>query len=162
MSRFRLALASLALLAVASPTLAAEGRPFQLALVNPVQIVPEGESISGVRLTLIYTKNRDVTGLDLSFIAAHATGNFTGVQWALVGLADGNLLGWQANAINLTGKTMRGLQSGLFNKAGRVEGLQFGLVNVAGTINGLQIGLVNVIQQGGWLPVMVLVNGHFD
>jgi hypothetical protein len=43
-----------------------------------------------------------------------------------------------------------------------VEGLQFGLVNVAGTINGLQIGLVNVIQQGGWLPVMVLVNGHFD
>jgi len=62
----------------------------------------------------------------------------------------------------MVGGTMTGFQWGLFNKARRVEGLQLGLVNVAGTIHGLQIGLVNVIQQGGWLPIMVLVNGNFN
>ena len=162
MRRLLTASAVLALLAAASPAIADDGRPFQLALLNPVQIFPERESVSGLRLSILYGKNVNVTGLDLSFIAAHATGNFTGVQWALVGLADGDFLGWQGSFINLTGRTMHGFQWGLFNKAARVEGLQLGLVNVAGTIHGLQIGLLNMIDKGGWLPVMIIVNGNFD
>jgi hypothetical protein len=59
------------------------------------------------------------------------------------------------------GGTVTGAQLGIFNKAKRVEGLQLGLVNMTGTIHGLQIGLVNVIEKGGWLPVMVIVNGNF-
>ena len=152
----------LALAAAASSARASEDSPFQLALVNPVQVIPEGRGITGVRLSLLYGKNTNVTGLDLSLVAAHATGNFTGVQWALVGIVDRDFLGWQSNFINLTGGKMTGFQYGLYNRAARVEGLQLGLVNQTGTIHGLQIGLVNIIQKGGWLPVMVIANGNFD
>jgi hypothetical protein len=156
------AAALLALLTLAPPARAAEGKPFQLSLVSPVQVVPEGESVSGLRLSLLYGKNANVSGVDLSLVAAHATGSFTGFQMSLVGLVDGDFLGWQSNLVNLTAGSMKGLQWGLYNRAARVEGLQLGFVNQAGTIRGLQIGLVNIVEKGGWLPVMVIANGNFD
>ena len=162
MHRLIAAAALLAALLVAAPARAGEGKPFQLSLFPPAQIVPEGESVSGLRLSLIYGKNASVTGFDLSLIAAHATKDFTGVQWALVGLTDGNFLGWQGGFVNVTGGTMRGLQWGLYNQAKHVEGLQLGFVNNTGTIHGLQLGLINIIKQGGWLPVMVIANGNFN
>jgi len=161
MNRLLAAVALLATVTFATPA-QAEGKPIQLALFPPVQLVPETQSIEGLRLTLLYTKNVNVSGFDFSFIAAHATGNFTGVQWALVGLTDGNFLGWQGGFANITGGTMKGLQWGFYNQAKRVEGLQLGFVNNTGTIHGLQIGLVNIIKQGGWLPVMVIANGNFN
>lgn len=162
MSRLAAAASLLSLLAFAAPARAADGRPFQLSLFPPAQIVPEGESVSGLRLALLYGKNASVTGVDLG-LATHATGSFTGFQWSLVGLVDGNLTGWQNGwAVNVTGGTMTGFQWGIFNKARRVEGLQLGFVNMAGTIRGLQVGLVNVVERGGWLPVMVIANGNFD
>ena len=162
MTRLLAAAALLAALTVAAPARADDGKPFQLSLFPPVQIVPEGASVSGVRLGLIYDKNVNVTGFDFSFIAAHATGNFTGVQWALVGLTDKDFLGWQGGFVNITGAKMTGFQWGLYNQATRVEGLQLGFINNTGTIHGLQIGLVNIIKQGGWLPVMVIANGNFN
>lgn len=161
MTRLVAAAALAVALVAASPARAAE-KPFQLSLFPPAQIVAEGDSVKGVRLGLIYDKNVDVTGFDFAFIAAHATGNFTGVQWALVGLVDKNFLGWQSAAVDIVGGTMTGLQWGLYNQAGRVEGLQLGFVNNTGTIHGLQIGFINIIKQGGWLPVMVIVNGNFN
>jgi opacity protein-like surface antigen len=158
MRRLALAASACALLA-AAPARAAQDKPFQLSLLAPVQVFPERESISGVRLSLLYGKNANFTGLDLALVAAHATGNFSGVQWALVGLVDRDMTGWQGSFVNVTGGKMNGLQWGLFNRAKRVEGLQLGLVNQADTIHGIQIGLVNLIAQGGWFPVMVLVNG---
>lgn len=152
---------ALAAALLASPA-SAEEKPIQLSLFPPAQIVPEGESVKGLRLGLIYDKNVNVTGFDFSFIASHATGNFTGVQWALVGLTDGNFLGWQSGAVDIVGGTMQGLQWGFYNQAKRVEGLQLGFVNNTGTIHGLQIGLINIIKQGGWLPVMVIANGNFN
>jgi hypothetical protein len=72
----------------------------------------------------------------------------TGIQWALgANIVGQNVLGWQAAALNIAG--------------GEVTGLQLGIVNIAHQIRGLQIGLVNIIETGGWLPVMVLVNGRF-
>jgi hypothetical protein len=162
MTRLLAAALLVASLAAAAPALADDGKPFQLSLFAPVQIVPEKASVSGVRLALIYDKNVNVSGFDFSFIAAHATGNFTGVQWAAVGLADGNFLGWQSGFVDLVGGTMKGFQWGLYNQAKHVEGLQLGLVNNTGTIHGLQLGLINIIKQGGWLPVMVIANGNFN
>lgn len=108
--------------------------------------MPASQSISGVSLALIYSKNANLTGVDFSFIAAQTTGNLKGVQLAPVGLVGG---------------TVTGAQIGMFNKANRVEGLQFGLVNYTGTMRGLQIGFVNIIEKGGWLPVCIIVNGSF-
>ncbi len=42
-------------------------KPVQLSLFNPVQIVPESQSISGIRFNLIYGKNVNVTGFDFDF-----------------------------------------------------------------------------------------------
>jgi hypothetical protein len=162
MFRLVLAVPLLVALAVASPVHAAEGKPFQLALVDPLQIVPAGESVSGLRLALVWTKNVDVTGLDFSFVASQTTGNFKGLQITAVGVVDKDVLGVQFNLVSLAGGTVNGAQVGFFNKAARVEGLQFGAVNYAGTIRGLQVGLVNIIEKGGWLPVMVIANGNFN
>jgi hypothetical protein len=162
MARLALAVPILLALCATPPARAAEAKPFQLALVDPIQIVPASQSISGIRLTLLWTKNVDVTGFDFSFIAGQTTGNFKGLQLMPVGIVEKDLLGIQADMVAITGGTMKGAQLGFFNKAKRVEGLQLGFVNYTGTINGLQIGLVNIIEKGGWLPVMVIVNGHFD
>ena len=46
----------------------AQNNPFQIALVTPVQLVPEDDSVSGIRLNLIYGRNTTITGLDLGLI----------------------------------------------------------------------------------------------
>lgn len=158
MRRSLLAASLLAALAAGAPARAAD-KPIQLAVFDPVQLVPDTQSVSGLRLTLVYSRNVDVTGFDYSFIATHTTRNFRGVQIAPVNIVGQNMVGLQWGWVGLTGGTVHGAQLGIFNKAKRVEGLQLGLVNMTGTIHGLQIGLVNVIEQGGWLPVMVIVNG---
>lgn len=46
----------------------AQNKPVQLALVTPIQIFPEDNSITGVRLNLLYGRNASVTGLDLGLV----------------------------------------------------------------------------------------------
>ena len=63
-----------------------QGNPIQLALFNPIQIVPEGESVNGIRLNLIYTKNANVTGFDMGLV-----NQTTGSQaWCTVGRCQHN------------------------------------------------------------------------
>lgn len=152
---------------------AQEEHPFQLSLLSPAQLVPEDESVRGVRLTLFYGKNASVTGVDLSLIANHTTRDFLGVQFGLVGYAEGTFTGAQLNwAVNVVEGNFEGFQGGFVNSArngrgvqlatvnhaDRFQGLQIGLVNYAATLNGVQLGLVNIIRSGGAFPVMVLVN----
>jgi hypothetical protein len=73
--------------------------------------------------------------------------------------------------VNYTGGTMRGLQSGIVNYAGRLRGLQLGLINYAETASaGVQLGLINVITSntrwftglpGELAPAMVFLNWSF-
>jgi hypothetical protein len=157
------AAAALALCSLCAPggATAEEGKPFNLALVNPIQIVPETQGVSGFRFSLLYGKNAFLTGLDISLVG-QVTGNATGVQWGIVQLVGGDFTGWQGGwAANITTGKFTGLQAGVFNSAERMEGLQLGFVNRAGSIHGIQIGLVNIIEKGGMLPVMVLFNGSF-
>jgi hypothetical protein len=161
MSRTLLALPLLAALA-AGPSSALAEHPIQLSLVPPVQLVPEGQSVSGLRLSLLYGKNVNVGGLDVSLVG-QATGTFTGLQLGLVGIVGSDFTGWQDNwAANVVGGKMTGFQWGIYNQAQRVEGLQLGIVNRAGTIHGLQVGIINLIEQGGWLPAMIIANGNFN
>ena len=150
----------------------AQASPINLALFNPIQLVPETASIHGLRLN-IYGKNRDMHGLDFGFIH-EATGNLVGIEFGLVnwvhrdavgiqvGLMSqvgGHLIGGQLNWLSLAG-SIEGAQIGLLNHAERVDGLQFGLVNIADQLRGLQLGLVN-IALNGFLPVFVLFNFAF-
>jgi len=102
------------------------------------------KELRGVQCGL-YNVTYDAQGVTFSLVD-HNKGTFTGVQLGFVNLAD----------------NMKGLQWGFYNQAERLTGLQLGFVNYTKRINqGLQIGLVNIIEQNGWLPVMVIVNGKF-
>lgn len=144
-----------------SPILS-QGNPIQLALFNPIQIVPENESVSGLRLNLIYTKNANVTGLDLGLVN-ETTGKQLGVQWGFVNLTDGGFSGWQAGSVNITKGSSVGLQTGWVNyHESNFNGLQISIVNYSATLKGLQIGLINIIGKGGFLPVFPIFNFDFD
>ena len=140
-----------------SGSASAQGSPVQLALFNPVQIVPEKESVSGFRLSLIYGKNDNMNGFDWGLVTK-TTGRFTGVQWGFVGTVDKDFEGWQANFVSLTEGSFSGLQMGFYSSSHFVNGLQFGLINSAGSMKGIQLGLLNFIKQGGFMPFFPIVN----
>lgn len=144
------------LLLVPSGTLA-QGNPIQLSLFNPVQIVPERESVNGLRLNLIFSKNSSLVGADLGLVNM-TTGPQTGVQWGFVGIVEGKFSGWQWNMVSVDRGDFEGLQMGMYNSAEYVNGLQLGLINNAASMKGVQIGLVNIIKTGGAFPVFPIVN----
>ena len=114
----KIVLAVLCVMVMAGISYAQETKFLQLAVFNPVQLVPEDQSIKGVRLDLFYTVNKDVTGFSLSFLGVNrATGNvsavelglgnwvegyFHGVQYGLVNYTVSRFVGWQAGAVNIT------------------------------------------------------------
>ena len=145
-----------------STNIIAQDNPFQLSLFNPVQIVPENESVSGIRLNLIYTKNVNVTGFDMGLVNV-TTGKQLGVQWGGVNVTEGGFTGWQAGFVNISRGDFVGFQSSWVNyHGGYFNGLQISIVNYAATLKGLQIGLINIIGEGGFLPVFPIFNFDFD
>jgi hypothetical protein len=137
-------------------------KSIQLSLFNPIQIVPESQSISGFRFNLIYGKNANVSGFDLGLVN-HSTGLQNGVQWGVVNVTDRGVTGWQAGFANISKGSSVGLQTATVNyHQGHFKGLQFAIVNYAATLHGLQLGLINIIGEGGFLPVFPIFNFDFD
>ncbi len=157
---FWLGLAALALIFSYTPV-RAENRPVQIALVTPLQIFPEEDPVTGIRLNLIYGRNVSITGIDLGLVNHTTEGMSLGAQFGMVGVADADFTGWQDNWVNVTKGRFEGLQWGTVNYAKNMNGLQLGLVNYAESMNGLQLGLVNIIRVGGVLPVLPIVNWSF-
>lgn len=152
----------MALPVILSTTASAQEKPIQLALFNPVQIVPESNSIKGLRINLIYGKNARMTGFDWGFVN-HTTSNQVGIQWGFVGYTEGNFNGWQNNFVSFTKGLFTGLQTGFVSyNSSKVNGLQFSVFNYAETLNGIQLGLINVIGKGGFVPVFPFFNFSFD
>lgn len=145
-----------------SGTVNAQEKPIQLSLFNPIQIVPESQSISGFRLNLIYGKNTNISGFDIGLVN-QSTGVQKGVQFGALNLTDGGMTGWQDGFVNITKGSSVGLQTAAVNyHQGHFNGLQFSIVNYAATLKGLQIGLINIIGKGGFLPVFPIFNFDFD
>jgi len=171
MRSHRLALLALAILltpAVAG-TASAQGKPFQLALFNPAQIVPETESIAGLRINLLYGVNQDVQGVDWGLVN-HVRGGCKAWQSGIVGIVEKDFTGWQDCWVNITRGEFTGFASGGYNQAENghgfmlgfvnvtrnMRGFQLGVLNVTETLDGLQIGVGNVIQKGRFqfLPIV--------
>lgn len=162
MQTFKSALLIMALFLNFNSIIYSQGNPIQLSLFNPIQIVPEGESVNGIRLNLIYTKNANVTGFDMGLVN-QTTGSQLGVQWGGVNITDGGFTGWQSAFVNISKGNFVGLQTSWVNyHGGHFNGLQFSIVNYAATIEGLQLGLINIIGSGGFLPVFPIFNFNFD
>ena len=133
----------------------------QLSLINTIQIVPENQAVTAVRLA-IYGKNTKTQYFDLGIVTENTNGMSKGIQWSFVGLQD-DFTGWQfATVFNYSTGNVKGLMTGAVNLSGHMSGLQFGLVNVTDTAYGIQLGLLNFIKKGGFFPFFPIFNFSFD
>ncbi|MDD5423254.1 MAG: hypothetical protein PHT32_07555, partial [Candidatus Omnitrophica bacterium] len=146
---------------------AEETKPIQLAVFDPVQMVPADESIRGLRLSLFYTVNKNVSGLSLVWLGVNrATGDVSGVELGLGNWVEGAAYGGQLGIVNHAGKRFVGVQYGMANVTeGDLTGLQWGLVNwTEGYMHGVQAGLLNVSKGqsiGGELGIVNYNDGSF-
>ena len=108
---------------------AEETKPIQLAIFDPIQLVPKEDSIKGVRLSLFYTANKDVTGLSFAWMGVNrATGDVNGIEWGLGNIVEGSSYGWQAGVVNYVRERFVGLQYGITNiTQGDLTGVEWGI-----------------------------------
>lgn len=153
--------------------LAGAWSPLQVALWHPAQIVPDDCRVYGLRINLLYGKNREVWGLDLGF-ANTTPDRVMGIQAGLIN-GPGSLGGIGVGAINSTNR-VNGLQAGIlsvaenrvngaqvsaiYNTSPEVNGLQLGLINSTSRLKGLQIGLINVVRDSR-LPFFPILHPGF-
>lgn len=171
-------LALVALAILTPPKVLAQGesgKPINLGVFDPIQIVKNTENVHGFRLSLIYGRNAGFEGVDLSLVGKWDGGG-TGVMWSGVGMVEGDFTGWQSawlyngvkghftgfqeGAINNT-NSMKGFQLGLVNKTNSMNGLQLSFVNITENLNGLQIGILNIAKNAKGHTVLPIVNWKF-
>ena len=113
--------------------------PLSLGVIAPMQLPWGAWDVRGVRVSLLYGRCSDLTGLDLGV-------------WNTV---DEDAIGLQAGVVNAASR-MVGLQVGVVNAAVYFKGLQLGLINYAEGARGIQIGLINVIENTtmGFCPIL--------
>jgi len=110
------------LLLMGSTQVFAQGtKPFQISLLNPVQIFKEDTSIEGIRINFLYGVNANLKGLDLG-LGNGIKRNVEGVQLGFVNYVEGNVVGWQGSAANFTMANFSGFQSGFYNHASKMKG----------------------------------------
>lgn len=117
----------------------AETAHFQFSILSPIQLVDAQKNISGLRLTLLYGENADVSGVDLG-LGINYYKNLTGIQIAGLINHDGD-----AGHPHFTGNTVKGIQiAGLMNMSdAAVSGIQLaGLGSTADSLSGLQISIL--------------------
>lgn len=121
------------------PSTAAAGwSPFQVALWHPTQLVPDDWDVYGLRMNILYGKNKNVWGLDLG-VANTAEKKVRGIQAGLIN-GPGDLGGLSVGGLNST-RRANGLQAGVFSVAeDRVNGIQLSaLFNHSPVVRGLQL-----------------------
>jgi hypothetical protein len=161
--------------------------PIQSGIFNPGQLFSEETHVYGMRLSLPYTRNADLYGLD--FGVASMTESLTGIQVnflfngtrKVTGLQMTTALnqstdatGFQLSGINMVDEGFSGFQlggfvnsaadvkgvqiAGVHNRSERVVGLQItSLVNETNDLRGLQIGALN-FAENGMLPFFPIFN----
>jgi len=120
--------------------------PLQLSVWSPIQIFPERFDVYGVRMSLGYGSNMNLTGLDVGMLNA----------------VDRSQKGIQVGLMNLSEDSF-GLCTGIMNYTESLEGLQLGLLNTAkDSASGFQVtGLINLSDQvtGAQVHCGIIGNG---
>ena len=146
--------------------------PLSVGIVPPVQFPSDDFSITGLRLSVLWGRHRDVYGLDFGLVGNVTEQDFVGVGISglfnrtkgmttaiglqAAGIANVNtqktdVYGAQlALGLNMNTATSKvaGLQLALANLSGHtsIYGVQAGVYNKAQVVYGVQIGLVNVAE----------------
>ena len=107
----------------------------------------------------------DFCGFQDGFVNV-AKNRFCGWQYSFFNFAkevDGLQCGfWAIIGVNVAEGALNGCQIGIVDYTRTLNGCQIGILNYAAKIeSGVQIGIVNVIDQGGFAPVMPIINGKF-
>lgn len=120
----------------------------QLAIYSPVQLFSADDSIKGLRLDLLYTNNKDVSGITLGTGWARTRGDLKGVSIGAVNWTNALSYGLKVGLLNYAGNQSVGLDIGVVNISRRnTKGIQFGVVNWnEGFFNGWQFGVVNDVN----------------
>lgn len=177
-TKFLIVLSALFLI---SPVYAAMS-PLGVSIVSPLQFPASDYDITGARVSLIFGRNRDFTGIDLGLLGNITTGKFTGLAISglfnntrsmttitglqLAGLANINsqkttVYGIQAALganYNNAESTIYGFQLALANLSENttINGLQVGIYNKARAVRGFQIGLINMTQSLSGIQIGLL------
>lgn len=156
--------------------------PVAISIGGPVQFPPNDFNIMGARISVLYGKHRDVSGLDVGLLGNITTGKFTGAAVSglfnktagpttilglqLAGLANINtqktrVFGLQAalgTNYNTAESSVVGVQLALANLSPNtnIYGFQMGLYNKARAVRGFQIGLINVTQNLSGIQIGLL------
>ena len=135
-------------------------KPLQLALVPTIELVPQDQSVHGLRLN-IYGNNENVSGVDIGLV--HETkSRFSGVAFGLLSIVHGEARGLQFSGIySGADASISGLQVGMVNRSANIHGVQIGLANFADDMTGIQIGLWNEIKSKEKWQVFPLFNAAF-
>lgn len=138
-------------------------QPFQLALWNTVQIVPQELSVQGFRWNIIYGINENVNGFDMG-IVNKTNGYQKGAQFGILNQTVFEFSGFRSGIVNFSGGEFKGFETGIVNQlesdgngwvAGCVnivnddfKGLLSGICNIqyADKMEGAHIGIVNLIR----------------
>jgi hypothetical protein len=159
--------------------------PLGVSIVPPVQFPPTDFDVAGVRLGLLWGRNRSVYGLDvgllgniteqtfsgigISGLVNYTKGTTTGILLQAAGLANINLnktmiYGLQFALVNYNAAEsgVGGFQLGLINQSAftTIYGLQFGIYNKARVVKGLQIGLLNFTEDLHGIQIGLLNFNH--
>ena len=136
--------------------------PIGLGIVEQLQFPNVDTDVMGLRLSLVYGRNANVSGLDFGVFGCGADGSLFGMQLSVilnsVGSANGALqisgianncledfYGIQlAGIANRTDGNAFGGQLAVFNIANELAGTQIGVYNQADKASGIQIGVINV------------------
>lgn len=160
--------------------------PISLSILPPVQFPAEDFNITGLRLSVLWGRQRDIYGLDLGVIGNMTNQTFVGT--AVSGLFNINrgmttILGAQvAGGANISkqktnifgvqlalglnsleaASSVTGLQLAMANLSPHtnIYGVQAGIYNVADQVYGFQIGLVNVVNNLHGLQIGLLNFHH--
>lgn len=100
--------------------------PYQLSLINPIQLVHERKSVSGFRWNIVYGVNNNISGLDVG----------------MFNVAEGAQKGLQVGLYNSSFKSS-GVQIGIVNRTEYLHGIQIGLINIHGEGNWRILPAVN-------------------
>lgn len=159
--------------------------PLSFNILPPVQFPPADFSVTGLRISALYGRHRDMYGLDLglvgnvteqSFVGLGVSGifNYTKGQTHAIGLQLAGLANVNTNKTRVYGiqaalgtnyntaeSSVAGLQIALANisRHTNIYGAQVGLYNRANKVYGLQVGLVNETQNLHGIQIG-LINFH--
>jgi hypothetical protein len=144
--------------------------PISFGIAPPVQFPQSEFSVTGLRVSGLWGRHRDMYGIDLGlggnitdqrFVGIAVAGLFnvthgqtTGIGLQAAGITNinttkANIYGLQLAGIlnnNIGESSVNGIMIALINKADHtvIRGAQIGLYNKAQSVYGLQIGVVNV------------------